>query len=415
MDRVIVVSSDAHVTARPADYTQYIDPQYRDAYKDSMPSIDAVSRVYDNSVEDGGFFFSAEGVAHRKEVERELLHEGALAEVQWDSALRTRALEADGVVAEVLFPNGTPFWIEIDVINGTSRAYPAELQAAGKRAYNRWLADFCADLPGRRIGVAQISLHDVDAAVAEIEWAANAGLKGIMYPAGMMEAEEPEMTAIYNPRFERLWDALDETGLVVHVHGGASPEYYTPDVRLQLLLLLSEAEFWSRRPLWFMLWSGALERHPELNLVFTEVCASWVPSTLEHLDAIYHSKEYFGFVKSILPRSPSEYWHRQCHVGASMLTAAEVDMRDAIGVDNIMFGVDFPHIEGTWPNTKKWLQSSVGGIPQDEVRKILGENAIKLYGLDRDVLQAAADRVGPTVEELSERRILVEQGRGALR
>jgi hypothetical protein len=74
---------------------------------------------------------------------------------------------------------------------------------------------------------------------------------------------------------------------------------------------------------------------------------------------------------------------------------AEIQMRDQIGPHQLMFGTDFPHIEGTWPNTLDWLRATFSGTPEDQARLILGENAIKFYGLDRAQLQAVADRIGP--------------------
>jgi len=273
-----------------------------------------------------------------------------------------------------------------------------ELQAAGKRAYNRWLADFCGELPGRRAGVAQLDLYDVDGAVAEVEWAAGAGLKGVMLPLEFDDKVAP----LYDGRYEPIWAACEATGLPVHVHGGGGPDYKTSGT-LAIMLYVSEVTWWPRRPLWFMIWSGAFERHPGLKFVFTENTADWIPSTLKYLDRLYKGK-LFAQVRAELPLSPSEYWERQCYVGASFISDDECDMRHAIGVDKLMFGNDYPHLEGTWPRTKQWLQATVGGLPVDDARLILGENAVGLYGLDRKVLAGVAAGVGPEVADLAVRQ-----------
>ena len=110
----------------------------------------------------------------------------------WDSDRRLADLEADGIVAEVIFPNTIPpFYPEhsLKVQMPGATEGDLELRWAGLRAHNRWLADFCAAAPGRRAGIAQIMLHDVDAAVAEIEWAAEAGMTrrhpAARHPAGL--------------------------------------------------------------------------------------------------------------------------------------------------------------------------------------------------------------------------------------
>jgi len=60
----------------------------------------------------------------------------------------------------------------------------------------------------------------------------------------------------------------------------------------------------------------------------------------------------------------------------------------------------YPHYEGTWPNTREWIQVSMAGVPEIEARAILGENAIQFYGLDRDKLEKVADRIGPLASEV---------------
>jgi hypothetical protein len=92
---------------------------------------------------------------------------------------------------------------------------------------------------------------------------------------------------------------------------------------------------------------------------------------------------------------PSEYWQRNFAVVASSPRCAEICMRSEIGPETLMFGTDYPHAEGTWPNTLDWLRATFAGVPEDEARLILGENAVRFYGLDRKQLQAVADRVGP--------------------
>jgi hypothetical protein len=119
-----------------------------------------------------------------------------------------------------------------------------------------------------------------------------------------------------------------------------------------------------------------------------------VPSTLAALDAIYARGG------TPLRMRPSEYWMRNCSVGASSLRPSELALRHEIGVDRMMFGTDFPHPEGTFPNTADWIRVTFEGVPVDEARRILGENAIDIYGFDREKLHAVAERIGPTADSL---------------
>ena len=70
-------------------------------------------------------------------------------------------------------------------------------------------------------------------------------------------------------------------------------------------------------------------------------------------------------------------------------------MRYDIGIENMMFGSDYPHVEGTWPRTYDWVRATLGGIPEDEQRLILGANAARLYGFDLDELDDRAARGHP--------------------
>ena len=78
-------------------------------------------------------------------------------------------------------------------------------------------------------------------------------------------------------------------------------------------------------------------------------------------------------------------------------------MRHEIGLETITFGRDYPHAEGTWPNTADWLTDAFAGVPDDELRLMLGENAIRVLGLDRATLAAVAERIGPTVADITGR------------
>jgi hypothetical protein len=122
----------------------------------------------------------------------------------------------------------------------------------------------------------------------------------------------------------------------------------------------------------------------------------WIPATLEHLDAVYDAH------RDVLPakRRPSEYWRTNCLAGASFIHKAEVGMRHEIGVETVSFGRDYPHPEGTWPQTRDWLRDAFGEVPEDELRLMLGENAIRFLGLDRERLGEIARRIGPTYEDI---------------
>ena len=119
-----------------------------------------------------------------------------------------------------------------------------------------------------------------------------------------------------------------------------------------------EVTWWAHRSLWHLIFAGVLERHPDLQFVFTEQGTAWIPETLGTLDLFFsrmgtatgsQELEWGESVVSQLSMRPSEYWARQCHVGSSFMRPAEAAMRHAVGVDKIMWGSDYPHRESSYP------------------------------------------------------------------
>ena len=120
-------------------------------------------------------------------------------------------------------------------------------------------------------------------------------------------------------------------------------------------------------------------------------------------DGIAAYKKFVSQTGETLRRKPSEYWARQCWVGATgaASTRADFELRHAIGVDKMMWGSDYPHPEGTWPHTGEQLRETFSGVPEDQLRPLLGENAARVYNFDVPRLKAVAERVGPAVGELA--------------
>jgi hypothetical protein len=100
--------------------------------------------------------------------------------------------------------------------------------------------------------------------------------------------------------------------------------------------------------------------------------------------------------------TPSQYWHRNCYMGASFMRRVEAPLRHQIGVDRIMWGVDYPHSEMTYPYTTESLRWTFAGVPEAEMRQMLGANAADVYGFDLASLTPIGDRVGPAVRDVAE-------------
>ena len=163
-------------------------------------------------------------------------------------------------------------------------------------------------------------------------------------------------------------------------------------------IYITEVVWWSARPLWFLIWGGVFERHRDLKFAITESTTVWVPETLKLMDQRYTETHYsakLGDYRSHLSRKPSEYFHRNVFLGASCMPRREVEMRHEIGLENIMWGTDYPHPEGTWPVTRDQMVESFHGVPEAELAAMLGGNAARVYGFDTEKLAPLAARSGP--------------------
>jgi len=380
-ERYIVVSADGHAGGNIADYRPYLEAKWHDDF-------DAWAAAYEMPYED-------------------LL--GDLGTRNWDSDRRRRDLEADGQVAEVLFPNTVPpFFPKVSLAAQPPAITTTDTEQrwAGLQAHNRWLADFCADLPGRRAGVAQITLHDIEASVAEVRWAHTAGLRGgVLLPGTPPGIGIPQM---YDDYYEPLFRVCAELGVPLNHHtGSAAPPMGTTDRDAVVFLL--EVSWWAHRAFTHLIVAGVFERHPELQLVFTEQGTAWVPDELARLDLFFRRMKGAGgsqeqaWGKAIadgMSLLPSEYWARQCHLGASFIRPVEVGLRHQVGVDRIMWGSDYPHKEASHPFSLEAMRASFAGVPRDEVALMLGGNAAALYGFDLDALAPVAARIGPRVADV---------------
>jgi predicted TIM-barrel fold metal-dependent hydrolase len=386
MDRHLVISSDCHAGLPPERYREYLDPQYRPVFDVALPIQIAETRKAAAK-----FLVGEINEEWRKGRDKPL--SGA-----WDHDERVRVMDDDGIAAEVIFPDGItemnmpPFGAGLSL--PTDPPVSAELQWAGARAHNRWLAEFCQMAPERRAGVAIAPIcWDIDTALKEIHWAKQSGLRGILIPSRW-----GKLAPYHHPKYEPIWALCEELDLVVHLHSGAAPmEDYAEHVGM-MGIYITEVVWWSVRPIWFLIWGGVFERHPRLKLAITESTTIWAPETKALMDQRYeetHFSAKLGDYRSHLSRKPSEYFERNIFLGASCMPRREVEMRQAIGLGNIMWGSDYPHPEGSWPETRAQMLANFRGVPEPEVAAMLGGNALRVYGFDEGKLAPLAARIGP--------------------
>jgi predicted TIM-barrel fold metal-dependent hydrolase len=376
-DRYVVISADGHAGGSLDQYGQYLSSKWQDEY--------------------------AQWRGRYKNPWRDL--EDDRKTRNWDNERRFRETEADGIVAEVLFPNTIPpFFPTGEVIAPAARQEDYERRQAGTWAHNRWLADFVAAAPERRAGQVSLPLANLDDAIETIEWAVEHGMRGLLLPG--VAPDTPWIEPLFSPIYDRLWAAVQESGLPLTHHGGGSglPNYGKyPSSSIMFVL---EAGFFANRALWHLTMSGVFERFPDLKLVLTEQGVSWVPPTLARMDAIHRDIARGGMgemgmpEQAMLAMKPSEYFQRNVWVGASFPSPLEAAAIYEIGVDKAMWGSDYPHTESTFPLSRASLSRSFSTWDPDDLRKVLSQNAAHVYGFDLAALAPLAERVGPSVAEV---------------
>jgi predicted TIM-barrel fold metal-dependent hydrolase len=395
MDRYLVISSDGHAGLPPERYREYLDPKYRAAFDQALPIQIEMTKAAERR------FLVADINAQWRKGREEALS-GA-----WDHDARIKVLDRDGIAGEILFPDGItemnapPFGGGFSM--PTENVVP-ELQWAGCRAHNRWMAEFVQMAPERRVGLACVPVFwDIEESVREIRWAREQSLRGVIFP--VMWGKQPPY---HHPRYDPVWAACQDLDMVVHFHSGPAPseDYFgafppqpgAVNLPGAMGIYVTEVCWWNVRPLTFLIWGGVFERFPGLKVAITEGTTIWVPEYLMLMDQRFaqtHYNQKLGDFQSHLSMKPSEYFRRNVRLGASCMPRREAEKRHETGIGQIMWGSDFPHPEGAWPHTREQMLETFRGLPEDEIAAMLGGNAVAFYGFDAEKLAPLVARIGP--------------------
>jgi predicted TIM-barrel fold metal-dependent hydrolase len=384
IDRYVVISADTHAGADLRDYKAYLPARWHEEF-------DAWADSYSSPFDDLQI---------------------ATAKRNWDSDFRLAELDADGIAAEVLIPNTVPpFFPTVPNITISLPRTREEFERrwAGIQAHNRWQIDFCSLAPARRRGLIQILPHDVELAMAEIRWGAEQGcFGGVLVPA--VSPGDPVVQPLFHTRYEPIWALCQDLDLSVVQHSGAGSPEMPMDQPASNAVLITEMVTWAQRTIPHLILAGVFERYPRLRFVPTEQGVSFVRSQLQILDSMVptmkssaHNRTYGMFGGSSvddLTMAPSDYVRRNCYFAASAFSPYERDMIAYLGEDHLMWGSDYPHEEGTAPDSRLALRWTFHDVPEATCRKILAGNAAGVYGFDLSKLTPIAKRIGPTVEEV---------------
>ncbi len=378
------ISGDSHVQIETEKYAQRVPEQYRGrlSKRIKLPNGGDGTQSEDGTVTYGG---TAHFAGHGPEdFDPRILHHDKEAG-HGSPEQRLQEQDIDGVDAEILYSLGG------------GRGRDPEMARAVVHAYNAYLAEeFCSVAPDRLLGIGGLPHRGVDGDIAEMEHCAKLGLRGVViynYPSG----ERYPM-----PEDDRFWAAAIDLNMPISVHTamnlrrGARGEF--------MIKYPIEPEGYDRPPICLidrmsrygtthcgcleltqMVMTGLFDRFPTLKIYFAENQIGWVPIFKEQMDMIYEANHIWAeriLGLHRLARKPSEYVDEHAYWGY-FDDPIGVKLRHEVGVDHVMWGSDFPHEVSRWPHSQKLLSEQLANVPADEKRKMMSENAVKFFHLDR--------------------------------
>ena len=283
-----------------------------------------------------------------------------------DPQLRAQEMDRDGVDAEVIY----------GILAAAAKLNDREASNELLRIYNDYMNGFCKYRPDRFIGLACLPYGDIDAAVAEVHRVAKLGFKGIELSCSW------DMEPMWHPNWEPLWAAINEVNIPLHFHTFPS---VSPKIREQHSGLTLRALMYSSlcmfqitlaNILTALMGRAVFERYPNFKVVFGESGIGWIPYVLDRMDFEYEDQ----FKDLPMKMKPSEYWRRQCRA-TFQFDRIGTKLIDEMGVETLMWGSDYPHPDGVWPDSETYIKEQFSHLPADVTQKMTCENAGRFYGL----------------------------------
>jgi predicted TIM-barrel fold metal-dependent hydrolase len=367
MANYTLISSDSHII-EPADlWQERIDRKFRDRAPRLVHEGD-VDQWYVDGVKFGNIGTNQQA-GLRFEAPDQLTAGGTMATAPrggFDPHAHVQDMDVDGVAGGVLYPSqGLTVY----------RVPDSALLSAIFRAYNDWLADFCKTYPTRLKGIAMLNVDRVDDAVGELQRAAKLGLTGGMIPLRPMEHRYD------HPMYEPLWAAAQDLDMPLSLHvatyrwrPGTDPNAMSQDI-----VEFANREYDVRTAIAAIIFAGVFERYPKLRVGAVEFEVAWVPYFLSRMDNTY-TERAVGVMRERFKDGmlPSDFFHRNVFVSFQEDDLG-IQLRSYVGVDNLMWGSDYPHAESTFPRSREIVERILKDVPADEKAKIAGENAARLY------------------------------------
>jgi predicted TIM-barrel fold metal-dependent hydrolase len=291
----------------------------------------------------------------------------------FDPKARLDDMTANHVQASLCFPNYPRFCGQL-----FAERKDLTLSKLCVEAYNDWMVDeWCGGSEGRLIPLCIVPLWDVEMAAAEIRRNAARGVRAVAW------SELPSwlgLPSIHSGEWDPFFQACEETGTVICMHIGSGTKTLTTSPDAPTIVTANMIAANSAASMIDWLFSGKLAQFPNLNLLYAECQIGWIPYFVERADDTWETHQWAqGEARSAEP--PSTYYHRQIH-SCFFKDTVGVELLDKVGVDNVMFETDYPHQDGTFPESRQIAERLFGHLDPEQIHKLARGNAIDLFGLD---------------------------------
>lgn len=369
-----LVSADSHIAEPPDLWSRRIDRQFADRAPTLVSDDDSDYFVMDPSKprrpgEQGiGIGLLATKRKYSDPESFDFGHHGRWRDVP-ESAYcpdrRVRELDEEGIEAELIYPT-----LGLGMFGIRDR----EFRYACLRAYNGWMAEYCRTAPKRLFGIAVIATDNIARDIAEMERCASEGLSG-----AMVSISQKSGANYGDPEFDELWAAAAALDMPISLHVSASETSFhaTGNMWADFACVFTPTMY----TIVAMIFSGIFDRHRDLRVLSVENDASWALAVLERMDDRWrHDRHWARGDKLSSGRKPSEIFHDQVAC-TFMRDRTAIVNRDIIGRGNIMWGSDFPHFDGAWPNSAAALERQFADVPPEDQRRIGRTNVIDFYKL----------------------------------
>ena len=311
----------------------------------------------------------------------------------YEPAARVADMNQGFVLSSILFPSFPRYCGQV-----FHEAKDKELALLCVQAWNDFiLEEFAGDFPGRFIPMMIIPLWDPKAAAKEIERTAALGAKSIAFSENPVPLGLP---SIHTDYWDPVWQACNDTGLVISTHVGSSSNLIrtSPDMPTLAFMAYSAAANQAGTLLdW--LFSGNFVRYPNLKLALSEGSIGWIPYFLERAEQVVDKQRYWASKYDINMNATHERGEEQGAASFDMDTdirrlfkdhvfgtfiedQAGVRLLDIIGEDNVMLECDYPHSDSTWPDSVSLARKWLGHLPEDVQHKITIGNACRVYDFE---------------------------------